>query len=102
MCQSHEWIIRFNLYNFTITSTSTLKIEKLEVRSLAQFREGKKKKKRRKPGFKIRSLWHQSQCFFFFLLHHAISQAYVVRPEKKKKTMEMEIMFKESMYGLFI
>ena len=39
----------------------------------------------------------------FFLLHHAISQAYVVRPEKKeKKKKTVEIMFKESMYGLFI
>ena len=47
MCQSHEWIIRFNLYNLTITSTSTLKIKKLEVRSLAQFREGKKKEETR-------------------------------------------------------
>ena len=77
-------MIRFNLYNFTITSTSTLKIKKLEVRSLAQFREGKKKNKGGNQDLKL-DLSGIKVNAFFFLLHHAISQAYVVRPEQQQQ-----------------
>lgn len=85
MCQSHEWIIRFNLYNFTITSTSTLKIEKLEVRSLAQFREGKKKKKGGNQDLKLDLSGIKVNAFFFFFSIMLFPRLTLLDQKKKKK-----------------